>query len=71
MMLKTLDEAESFVLNTEGFMWDGWNIIRLVQDDYAEYLPIGVFNREDGKWYRKTVFPCHDGCWEIPDTAAK
>lgn len=71
MILKTLDEAETFVQNTKGFEWEGWNIIKLVQDDYAEFLPIGSFNRNDGKWYRKSVYLYNNDCWEIPDSAAK
>lgn len=68
MILKTIDEAESFVNSNESFSWDGWNIVKLIQDDYAEYLSIGSFNKNNGKWYRKIVFECSDYGWQIPDS---
>lgn len=71
MIIKTVEEAEEFVSRTPNFSWDGWNIVHSVQDDYAEYLLVGVFNKDDGRWYRRTVFPCVDQGWEIPDSVAR
>lgn len=67
MIIKTIDEASEIVDSNNSLSWDGWNIIHLRQDDYAEYLSIGVFNKSDGKWYRKTVFSYDEDGWNIPD----
>lgn len=69
MIIKTTSEADKLVNENPNFSWDGWNIVYKVQDDYAEYQLFGVFNREDGKWYRKIVFPCNEDGWIIPDSA--
>lgn len=71
MIIQTIEEAEKFVNNTKNFKWDGWNIIHIIQDDYAEYLPVGFFNQEDRKWYKKTVYYCGENGWEIPDAVIK
>lgn len=68
MIIKTIDQAEELVKNNSNLSWDGWNIIYRVQDDYAEYLSVGVFNKSDGKWYKKIVFSYGDTGWDIPDS---
>lgn len=66
--LSDLADAEIIVNNNPNLSWDGWNIIHLAQDDYAEFLPEGVFNNETLQWYKKTVYPCTETGWEIPES---
>lgn len=67
MIISSLTEAEEFVRERPlNFQWEQWDIARLTQDDYAEYLPNGVF--VNGQWYQKTIFPLTTDGWVIPDT---
>lgn len=70
MILQTMAEAEEFVNSHPNFTWDGWNIIYTIEDDYAEYLPSGFYNREENKWYRKSIYSYDDG-WNIPDSVIR
>jgi hypothetical protein len=67
MIIATIDEAEEFVNNHQNFTWDGWDIVYMVQDDYAEYLAAGIFNKEEKKWYRRIIY-AYDGGWNIPNS---
>ena len=72
MILASLNEAEAFVSKNKKVKWDGWIIIQDIQDDNAEYLMSGVYNRETGKWYRRIQYPYVDGTgWELPDSLTK
>lgn len=71
MIIQTLGEAEQLVDNHPNFTWDGWDIVYTVQDDYAEYLPIGFYNKEENKWYRKSIYSYEDSGWNIPDSVLK
>lgn len=71
MILTEYTEAAEFVRNNDTLSWDGWNIVRDVQDDYAEYLPTGFFKREEGKWYKRVTFPLEADGWSIPDSYAR
>lgn len=71
MIIQTIDHAERFVKNTPNFSWEGWDIVYIVQDDYAEYLPVGIFNKEENKWYRKSVYSYGDHGWDIPDSVIR
>jgi len=66
MIIQTMNEAEKFVKDHPNFSWDGWDIVYLIQDDYAEYLSVGVYNKEENKWYKKSRYP-YDNGWNIPD----
>ena len=71
MIIKTIEEAESFVASNKDFSWDGWDIIYKVQDDYAEYLADGVFDRSTKKWYRVSRYSYKDCGWNIPNSVIK
>jgi hypothetical protein len=71
MIVKNSDDAHEIVNKNPELSWEGWTIVRTVQDDYAEYLAIGTFNREDGRWYRKEKFPLHEFGWDIPDSVVR
>ena len=62
-----MKKMEEYVRNSNNLSWDGWNVVYKKQDDYAEYLVDGYFDRETGKWYRKTVYSCGENGWEIPN----
>jgi hypothetical protein len=68
MRIKSLSEAEIIVENNPSLSWDGWDVIYVVQDDYAEFLHIGFFDKESGKWYKKFIFSCDSEGWDIPDS---
>lgn len=70
MIIQTMDEAEKFVKDHPNFSWDGWDIVYLIQDDYAEYLPTGFYNREENQWYRKSIYSYNKG-WNIPDAVIR
>lgn len=71
MIIQTMGDAEQFVSNNPNFTWDGWDIVYTVQDDYAEYLPVGIYNREENKWYRRSIYAYGDNGWNIPDSVLK
>ena len=68
MKITSLDDAERIVENNSQLSWDGWNIIYLVQDDYAEFLHIGLFDKSSQKWYKRFIFECSQDGWNIPDS---
>jgi hypothetical protein len=68
MLITDLNKMEQIVSSNPSLTWSGWDVIQLTQDDYAEYLSVGVFNRETSKWYKKTVFPCTEDGWDIPES---
>lgn len=70
MIIRTLEDAESFVKDHSSFYWDGWDIVHVVQDDYAEYLASGFFDKESGKWYNRSIYRYSDSGWNIPDSVA-
>jgi hypothetical protein len=68
MIVSNLNDVEVIVKNNPSLSWDGWNIVCLIQDDYAEYLPIGVFDKITRQWYKKTTYPCNDKGWDLPES---
>ena len=68
MKIKSLSEAEKVVGNNPNLSWDGWDVVYLVQDDYAEFLHIGFFDKESGKWCKRLIFSCGPDGWDIPDS---
>ena len=71
MIIRTIEEAEEFVRNSPKFDWDGWDIVYVVQDDYAEFLSVGFLNKADNKWYKRVVYACGENGWEIPDSVIR
>lgn len=63
--------ADDIVKKNPRLSWDGWTIVYMTQDDYAEFLSVGFFNREDGKWYRRELFPLTEFGWELPDSVVE
>lgn len=68
MKVTDLNQAEELVKINPHLSWDGWNIVLLKEDEYAEFLSSGYFDRNTEKWYRRQVFPCKDNGWNIPDS---
>jgi len=68
MIVSDQINAEEIVNKNPNLSWDGWNIVYRVQDDYAEYLPIGVFDNLTMQWYRKTIYPCTEQGWDLPES---
>jgi len=68
MKISDVNKMEEMVKANESLSWDGWNVIQMLQDDYAEFLPIGTFDKTTMQWYRKLVFVCTEDGWEIPES---
>jgi hypothetical protein len=66
MLISNIQDMERIVEEVPHLHWDGWDVIHIVQDDYAEYLPIGFYNRATKMWYRKEVYRPDKFGWEIP-----
>jgi hypothetical protein len=68
MIISDLNKMEEIVDKNSNLSWEGWNVVQLIQDDYAEYLINGVFDKKKLLWYRKNVFPCTEKGWDIPES---
>ena len=69
MRIKTEEEMDDIVTKHPELHWESWNVVRLQQDDYAEYLPNGLIR--DGKWYRQTIYYPDSEGWDIPPVLIK
>jgi len=69
MRIKTLDEMDKIVQNNPELHWEGWTVVRLQRDDYAEYLSVGT--KRDGQWYKRTEYLPDSEGWEIPPVIVK
>jgi hypothetical protein len=68
MIVSDQNDVENIVNKNPDLSWDGWDVVHLVQDDYAEYLLIGVFDNSTRQWYKKTTYPCTDKGWDLPES---
>lgn len=68
MLITDLEQMEEIVNKNNNLSWDGWDVVFLAQDDYAEFLHEGYFDKQANKWYRKTIYSCGSNGWEIPDS---
>ena len=68
MLINDIKQMEDIVNKHRHLSWAGWSVVSLKQDDYAEYLSEGFFDKSTGRWYRKSVYSCGDNGWEIPDS---
>jgi hypothetical protein len=68
MLISDIKEMDKIVSQNDDLHWDGWNVVRVVQDDYAEYQSVGFYNRAMGKWYRRDIYQLDVLGWEIPDS---
>lgn len=69
MLVNNMEEMEKIVSKNSNLSWDGWNVVHLKQDDYAEFSSNGFFDKISGRWYRKNIYSCGNDGWEIPDVA--
>ena len=63
-----MNEMDEIVKANKSLSWDGWNVVQMVQDDYAEFLSVGTLDKLTMQWYRKIVFPCTENGWDIPES---
>lgn len=67
MLINNLEDAEAIVNAHPWLEWDGWVILHKSQDDYAEYLVTGMFDKETRQWYKvDRYYPSEQG-WDLPD----
>ena len=68
MKISDMQEMDEIVKASKSLSWDGWDVVHIVQDDSAEFLPTGTFDKLTLQWYKKTVFTCTEEGWEIPES---
>lgn len=65
MIIKTIEEMESFISKNKGFFWDGWTVVKRYQSDKGRTSKDGV--RIKGVWYMQQRFELSGNGWLIPD----
>ena len=65
MIIKTIEEMESFISKNKGFFWDGWTVVKRYQSDKGRTSKDGI--RIKGVWYMQQRFELSDSGWLIPD----
>jgi hypothetical protein len=72
VIIQNLEQAEEVVNNHPQLTWVGWTIAHLTQDDGAEYTRHGVYNKKEGKWFRRISYPYISGTgWVLPNSLFK
>lgn len=67
MLITDLETAERVVARYPWLSFDGWTIVHKSQDDYAEYLVNGTFDKSTGKWYKTDRYAPSKQGWNLPD----
>jgi hypothetical protein len=65
MIIKTIEEMESFVSKNKNFFWDGWTVVKRYPSDKGRTSRDGV--RIKGVWYIEQRFEPSNNGWTIPD----
>jgi hypothetical protein len=68
MIVNSIEDMNEIIIKNPHLVWEGWDVAHVVQDDYAEYLSIGFFDKKTSKWYKKTVYKIDDFGWDIPES---
>lgn len=68
-MMKDLSFLEEIVKLNPELSWEGWDIVRLLEDQNAYMSTNGVF--KNGKWYFKEVYKLKEDGWDIPKKIIK
>jgi hypothetical protein len=63
MIIKTIEEMESFVSKNKEFSWDGWTVVKRYPSDKAKTSKNGVCIK--GKWYMQQRFDPSENGWVI------
>jgi hypothetical protein len=65
MIIKTIEEMESFVSKNKDFFWDGWTVVKRYASDKGRTSKDGV--RVKGVWYIEQRFDPSNNGWILPD----
>ena len=65
MIIKTLQEMESFVAKNKDLSWDGWTVVKRYQSEKGRTAKNGVLIK--GVWYIEQRFELSENGWLIPD----
>lgn len=68
MLVNDMEQMDKIVESSEYLSWDGWDVVYLRKDDYAEFHLDGYFDKDSAQWYRKSIYSCGENGWEIPDS---
>lgn len=68
MIVSSLSQMENIVNTNKNLSWDGWDVVSHIKQSDSEFMNNGSFNRKNSKWYTKTVYPCRENGWNIPDS---
>lgn len=62
--MNNLEHMERIVELHPQLSWDGWDIVRMYEDNSAYLNKNGIF--KDGVWYIKEVYKLENNGWNIP-----
>ena len=65
MFIKSLDEMETIVENSDVLSWDGWTVLENRTNDNGAMSKDGAF--VDGKWIIQKRYDATTKGWEIPN----
>lgn len=65
MLIKSLDQMESIVENSDSLSWNGWDVVNSAKDPMAFTKLNAAF--VDGKWFRTETYAITEEGWEIPN----
>lgn len=65
MLIKSLDEMEAIVQNSDNLSWDGWTVIETDTNKNGMMSSNGAF--VGGKWVMQKRYEPTTSGWEIPN----
>ena len=65
MLIKSLEEMEAVVQNSDNLSWDGWTVIENKTNENGMMSKDGAF--VDGKWSVQKRYEVTANGWEIPN----
>jgi hypothetical protein len=69
MLVTSLEEMEHIVSSRGDLSWDGWDIVKYINNSNALYAKDSEFR--DGKWMKKKVFPLTEDGWYLPNSIGR
>ena len=69
MIISDLDYMENIVSSRSDLEWDGWNVVRYIENEACFMSVDGAFR--NGKWYKKQTYRVTENGWEVPNSFRK
>ncbi len=64
MLIKSLEEMEAIVKNSDNLSWDGWTVLENKTNENGMMSKDGAY--VDGKWIVQKRYEANANGWEIP-----